>query len=161
MLIEKSDWLIKNQRTVFIVQPPRSTVNFKSISTTSVIKVLELYCMWTATKHNTIAWFIVRYFLGCRLYYSTVRTIYAHNPPVYYMTSTNKSYCGSIHFSWICAANMYSLNRDHAVYSPSQWETMSHCDDVSHWLGAYAKWSLLIDLLCCQNTCSIIVSFST
>ena len=32
--------------------------------------------------------------------------------------------------------------RDHFVYPPSQWETTLHCNVVSHWLGAYTKWSL-------------------
>ena len=32
--------------------------------------------------------------------------------------------------------------RDHFVNAPSQWETMLHCNVVSHWLGTYTKWSL-------------------
>ena len=32
-------------------------------------------------------------------------------------------------------------HRDHFVYAPSQWETL-HCNSISHWLGAYTKWSL-------------------
>ena len=32
--------------------------------------------------------------------------------------------------------------RDHFVYAPSQWETTLQCNIVSHWLGAYTKWSL-------------------
>ena len=31
--------------------------------------------------------------------------------------------------------------RDHFVNAPSQWETTLHCNVVSHWLGAYTKWS--------------------
>ena len=27
--------------------------------------------------------------------------------------------------------------------APSQWETSLHCNDVSHWLGAYLDWSLV------------------
>ena len=27
--------------------------------------------------------------------------------------------------------------------APSQWETTLHCNVVSHWLGAYTKWSLI------------------
>ena len=77
------------------------------------------------------------------------------------MAITNKSYCWRIHFFCICAADMYGLFRDNAVYAPSQWGTMLHWDDVSHWLGAYTEWSLLIDLFCCQNNCPIIASFST
>ena len=34
-------------------------------------------------------------------------------------------------------------NRNHFVYALSQWETMLHCNVVSHWLGAYTKWPLL------------------
>ena len=33
------------------------------------------------------------------------------------------------------------FHRDHFVYVPSQWE-MLQCNTVSHWLGAYTKWSL-------------------
>ena len=32
--------------------------------------------------------------------------------------------------------------KDHFVYAPSQWETTLQCNVVSHWLGAYTKWSL-------------------
>ena len=28
------------------------------------------------------------------------------------------------------------------LYAPSQWETTLQCNVVSHWLGAYTKWSL-------------------
>ena len=33
-------------------------------------------------------------------------------------------------------------SRDHFVYAPSHWETSLQCNVVSHWLGAYTKWSL-------------------
>ena len=33
-------------------------------------------------------------------------------------------------------------NWDDCVYAPSQWETTLQCNVVSHWLGAYKKWSL-------------------
>ena len=32
--------------------------------------------------------------------------------------------------------------RDHSLYAPSQWEMTLHCNVISHWLGAYMKWSL-------------------
>ena len=32
--------------------------------------------------------------------------------------------------------------KQHFVYVPSQWKTTLHCNVVSHWLGAYTKWSL-------------------
>ena len=35
------------------------------------------------------------------------------------------------------------LDRDRFVYAPSQWEMPLECNVVSHWLGAYMKWSLL------------------
>ena len=35
------------------------------------------------------------------------------------------------------------LSREHFVYVPSQWEKTLHCNVVSHWLGAYTKYSLL------------------
>ena len=34
--------------------------------------------------------------------------------------------------------------RDHFVYEPSQWETTLQCNVVSHWLGAYTKWCLML-----------------
>ena len=40
------------------------------------------------------------------------------------------------------------VHRDHFVYAPSQWEMTLPCNVISHWLGAYTKWSL--------STCNII-----
>ena len=34
------------------------------------------------------------------------------------------------------------LSRDHFVYAPNQWKTMSQCNVVSHRLGEHTKWSL-------------------
>ena len=36
----------------------------------------------------------------------------------------------------------FESSRDQSRYEPSQWETSSHCNDVSHWLGTYLDWSL-------------------
>ena len=33
-------------------------------------------------------------------------------------------------------------NKDRFVNAPSQWEVTLHCNVVSHWLGAFTKWSL-------------------
>ena len=38
----------------------------------------------------------------------------------------------------------WCLYRDHFVYVPSQWEMTLYCKVVSHWLGTYIKWSLLL-----------------
>ena len=40
----------------------------------------------------------------------------------------------------------YPHDTAHFVHAPSQWETMSHCNVVAHWLGAYTtpKWSPMI-----------------
>ena len=35
----------------------------------------------------------------------------------------------------------YKCIKDQSRYAPSQWETLSHFNDVSHWLGAYLDWS--------------------
>ena len=35
------------------------------------------------------------------------------------------------------------MSRDHFVYASSQWEMMFHCNAISHWLGAFTKWSLM------------------
>ena len=42
--------------------------------------------------------------------------------------------------------------RDPSRYAPSQWETSLHCNDVSHWLGAYLDWSLHMRVIhCCRD----------
>ena len=38
--------------------------------------------------------------------------------------------------------NYLYMPRGHFMYAPSQWETTLQCNVVSHWLGAYAEWSL-------------------
>ena len=43
-------------------------------------------------------------------------------------------------------ATFHTYTQDHFVYVPSQWETTLHCNIVSHWLGAYTKWSLAQDI---------------
>ena len=42
-------------------------------------------------------------------------------------------------------------SRDHSVYAPSQWEMALHCNAISHWLGAYTRWSLLAYLKFCRK----------
>ena len=37
---------------------------------------------------------------------------------------------------------MRKETKDQSRYAPSQWGTSLHCNDVSHWLGAYLDWSL-------------------
>ena len=32
--------------------------------------------------------------------------------------------------------------KDHFVHALSQWDMVLHCNIISHWLGAYTKWSL-------------------
>ena len=47
--------------------------------------------------------------------------------------------------NWDCNKTQPSAN--HVLDScdvPIQWETTLHCNVVSHWMGAYAKWSLVI-----------------
>ena len=39
-------------------------------------------------------------------------------------------------------APLLEVTRDHFVNVSSQWETTLQCNVVSHWLGAYTKWSL-------------------
>ena len=36
-------------------------------------------------------------------------------------------------------------------HAASQWETALHCNDVSHWLGAYTEWSLIMRPLISKN----------
>ena len=46
------------------------------------------------------------------------------------------------------------------VYAPSKWEMTLHCDIISHWLGAYTKWSL--QQICigksCEVSCGVTIS---
>ena len=36
------------------------------------------------------------------------------------------------------------VSRDHFVYAPSQWNMLSHCNTIPHWLGTKTKWSLWV-----------------
>ena len=40
------------------------------------------------------------------------------------------------------------LFMDHSVYGLNQWETMLHCNAVSHWLSSYPEWALLSHWKC-------------
>ena len=42
-----------------------------------------------------------------------------------------------------CTIVFSFISRAHCVNMPSQWEMVLHCNIVSHWLGAYIKWSLI------------------
>ena len=44
----------------------------------------------------------------------------------------------------IWSASTDYLCRDQSKYASSQWETLLHCNDVSHWLVAYLDWSLFM-----------------
>ena len=44
----------------------------------------------------------------------------------------------------------YMGYRDYFQYAPSQSETTLHCNIISHWLGAYTKWSLGIYMYCTE-----------
>ena len=39
-------------------------------------------------------------------------------------------------------ASQITNNQDRFEHVVIQWETMLHCNVISHWLGAYTKWSL-------------------
>ena len=43
--------------------------------------------------------------------------------------------------SWTTISHLH-YPRDLSRYAPSPWETSLHCNDVSHWHGAYRDWSL-------------------
>ena len=38
--------------------------------------------------------------------------------------------------------DLHWAHRDQSMQVLSQWETKLHCNAISHWLGAYIKWSL-------------------
>ena len=46
--------------------------------------------------------------------------------------------------------NIQTTYRDHFVYAPNQWETTLQCNVVSHWLGAFTRWSLNIQTICTE-----------
>ena len=49
--------------------------------------------------------------------------------------------------AWLAHLNIdwrLLIYRDHFVHAPSQWEMTLQCNIISHWLGAYTKWSLHI-----------------
>ena len=54
-------------------------------------------------------------------------------------------FIGTAHgaYLWMVQATAGSSHRDYFVHALCQWETMLHCNVVSHWLSAYTKWSLL------------------
>ena len=43
-----------------------------------------------------------------------------------------------------CPSTLLQMVRDHSMYAPSQWEMALHCNAISHWLGAYSEWSLMV-----------------
>ena len=49
---------------------------------------------------------------------------------------------GFVWYSCLFPNGFTGKGRDHFVYAPCQWETTLHCNVVSHWQGAYTKWSL-------------------
>ena len=51
---------------------------------------------------------------------------------------------------------MMRMRRNHFVHAPSQWEMMLHCNVISHWLGAYTKWSLMHIILLCLEAAIVI-----
>ena len=69
---------------------------------------------------------------------------------------------GSLAYLLFCAAYwsrqprvFRRLSRSCFVYPPSQWETMLQCSIiVSHWLGAYMKWSPHQFSRCCDGDCN-------
>ena len=55
-----------------------------------------------------------------------------------------KSLLGWISWCLICKS---SHCRDYFVYAPKQWETTLQCNIISHWLGAYTKRSIPLQVI--------------
>ena len=67
-----------------------------------------------------------------------------------------KLYCEELHYyklgqydGWWCPGSLYCQTisshgtcRGHFRCTPSQWEPLLHCNDVSHWLGAHLDWTM-------------------
>ena len=55
----------------------------------------------------------------------------------------------------------WPASRDQSSYAPSQWESSLHCNNISHWLGAYLDWSLRQVSACLHGTHTRPVSSNT
>ena len=51
---------------------------------------------------------------------------------------------------WKCC----QICRDHFVNASSHWETMLHCNVVSHWLHAHTNWSLNMLVILFRSQCA-------
>ena len=90
--------------------------------------------LWSGqNKQNTA--YVIAYFIGiCWTWLEDLRARSKYQGPgIEEYTSQNTVECNY-------------LFRKYFVDAPSQWETLQ-CNVVSHWLGAYTKWSLLIRYL--------------
>ena len=65
--------------------------------------------------------------------------LYIQDPILVITVAIDVSAPGHQHVQWW-------LHRDYFVYAPSHWETTLQCNVVSHWLGAFIKWSLTTKL---------------
>ena len=96
--------------------------------------------------------------LSHRQYYSTLRlhlsaTRY-NQIPLYLLKLENCHDANFVVIIGIAGCCYEHSPRDHFVNAPSQWETTLHCNVVSHWLGAFTKWSLQSNTIwCCMLKC--------
>ena len=143
---------------------------FNSLSRPTTKKCSNLYITGLLCWESTTDWCISC--MECQLfikYFSFMTISWRHNEYLMNLEWQTKTHYCSRWFSY----------RDHFVNVPSQWETMLHCniishwlgastfcecaqpmrDDVycniiSHWLGASTKWSLLLHELWAPIRCS-------
>ena len=73
--------------------------------------------------------------------YEYFREVRLHFPTPQYCSVPK--HCPTLHIIAWHNNDTGRISRDHFVYVPSQWETTLQCNVVSHWLGAYTKWSLI------------------
>ena len=114
--------------------------------------------------HDIKTYFHCRYFienmlgnLGVRnaLRFSGKSSLYLETPVGTY----GRSLLYECIFLWsisLCTVSMMRMRRNHFMYAPSQWEMMLHCNVISHWLGAYTKWSLMHIILLCLEAAIVI-----
>ena len=104
---------------------------------------LNDHIMWTVTNQRVI----VSYTLGCIQFqkncsiYIHEMTCTRHGKWVWYY-SVILGLTEGMHYVRLSAIQQHQGSFDHSVYAPGQWEIALHCNTVSHWLGAYTKWSL-------------------
>ena len=69
------------------------------------------------------------------------------------------SVASNILFYWTVITTSTAVLSFQGSYAPSQWETTLQCNVVSHWLGAYTKWSLSFMIFIEKSSHTVILTW--